>query len=97
MGDGVRVCAGFFSCVFFVCVFCAQVVLEIARLIREDFLQQNAFTDYDYTCPLYKSLGMLKVCISYNRQDDLANVAVRTHTPENVLLRGSDSSTCAVV
>lgn len=39
----------------------SQVVLEIARIIREDFLQQNAFTDYDYTCPLYKSLGMLKV------------------------------------
>lgn len=42
-------------------VVCTQVVLEIARVIREDFLQQNAFTDYDYTCPLYKSLGMLKV------------------------------------
>lgn len=42
----------------------SQVVLEIARLIREDFLQQNAFTDYDYTCPLYKSLGMLKVMAS---------------------------------
>lgn len=39
------------------------MVLEIARLIREDFLQQNAFTDYDYTCPLYKSLGMLKVLL----------------------------------
>ncbi|CAN0408935.1 unnamed protein product, partial [Laminaria digitata] len=42
-----------------------QVVLEIARLIREDFLQQNAFTDYDYTCPLYKSLGMLKTIITF--------------------------------
>eukprot|EP00752_Nemacystus_decipiens_P010522 g9370.t1 len=42
-----------------------KVVLEIARLIREDFLQQNAFTDYDYTCPLYKSLGMLKTIITF--------------------------------
>ncbi|CAM9553901.1 unnamed protein product, partial [Choristocarpus tenellus] len=42
-----------------------KVVLEIARLIREDFLQQNAFTDYDYTCPLYKSLGMLKTIVTF--------------------------------
>ena len=28
--------------------------MEIAKIIREDFLQQNAFTDYDYTCPLEK-------------------------------------------
>nr|AGK85255.1 vacuolar ATPase subunit A [Fucus vesiculosus] len=42
-----------------------KVVLEIARVIREDFLQQNAFTDYDYTCPLYKSLGMLKMIITF--------------------------------
>ncbi|CAM9666250.1 unnamed protein product, partial [Discosporangium mesarthrocarpum] len=42
-----------------------KVVLEIARVIREDFLQQNAFTDYDYTCPLYKSLGMLKTIITF--------------------------------
>ncbi|CAM9470195.1 unnamed protein product, partial [Hapterophycus canaliculatus] len=42
-----------------------KVVLEMARVIREDFLQQNAFTDYDYTCPLYKSLGMLKTIITF--------------------------------
>jgi V-type H+-transporting ATPase subunit A len=42
-----------------------KVVMEIARVIREDFLQQNAFTDYDYTCPLYKSLGMLKTIITF--------------------------------
>lgn len=37
--------------------------MEIARIIREDFLKQNAFSDHDYYCPLYKTIGMMK-CIS---------------------------------
>ena len=39
-----------------------KTVLEIARVIREDFLQQNAFSPHDYMCPLYKTTGMMK-CI----------------------------------
>merc|ERR1712076_167774 len=42
-----------------------KVVMEVAKLIREDFLAQNAFTDYDYTCPLPKTVGMLKVIIHF--------------------------------
>jgi len=41
-----------------------KVVMEIAKILREDFLQQNAFTDFDYTCPLNKSIGMLKTIIT---------------------------------
>jgi len=26
----------------------------MAKIIREDFLQQDAFSNYDYTCPLFK-------------------------------------------
>jgi len=37
-----------------------KVSLEVAKLIREDYLMQNSFTDYDYTCPLVKTSGMLK-------------------------------------
>lgn len=33
-----------------------KVIMEVAKIIREDFLQQNAYTDYDCTCPLYKSV-----------------------------------------
>ncbi len=36
-----------------------KLKLEIARIIREDYLQQNSFTDFDFTCPLVKTLGML--------------------------------------
>jgi V-type H+-transporting ATPase subunit A len=42
-----------------------KVVMEVAKLIREDFLAQNAFTDYDFTCPLPKTVGMLKVIITF--------------------------------
>ena len=34
-----------------------KVIMEVAKkLIREDFLDQNAFTEHDYTCPLAKSV-----------------------------------------
>merc|ERR1712179_318537 len=42
-----------------------KVVMEVAKLIREDFLAQNAFTEHDYTCPLAKSVGMLSSIISF--------------------------------
>jgi V-type H+-transporting ATPase subunit A len=45
-----------------------KVVLEVAKIIREDFLQQNAFSEYDYNCPLPKSIGMLRTIVTlYNR------------------------------
>jgi len=42
-----------------------KVVMEVAKMIREDFLQQNAFTDYDFTCPLVKSIGMLRTMVTF--------------------------------
>jgi len=42
-----------------------KVVMEIAKVLREDFLQQNAFTDFDFTCPLAKSIGMLRCIIAF--------------------------------
>jgi V-type H+-transporting ATPase subunit A len=42
-----------------------KTVLEIAKIIREDFLQQNAFSNYDYNCPLYKTLGMMKCIVKF--------------------------------
>jgi len=38
-----------------------KLKLEIARIIREDFLQQNSFTNFDYTCPLVKTIGTCSV------------------------------------
>lgn len=45
-----------------------RLVLEVARLIREDFLQQNGFSEYDKYCPLYKtSMMMRNICLFYQR------------------------------
>merc|ERR1712072_1164644 len=40
--------------------------IEVARIIREDFLQQNGFTDYDFMCPLAKTIGMMKVIVGFH-------------------------------
>ena len=42
-----------------------KVIIDIADIIIEDFLAQNAFTTYDYTCPLPKSVSitMLVYCV----------------------------------
>jgi V-type H+-transporting ATPase subunit A len=37
-----------------------KVILEIAKLLREDFLQQNSYTTYDCYCPFFKTVGMMK-------------------------------------
>jgi len=43
-----------------------KVTLEVAKIIREDFLQQNGFTDYDFFCPLAKTIGMMKVIVGFH-------------------------------
>ena len=44
-----------------------KIILEVAKILREDFLQQNGFTDYDRFCPFYKTSGMLKnIILFYN-------------------------------
>eukprot|EP00743_Colponemidia_sp_Colp-15_P000159 GILK01000183.1.p1 GENE.GILK01000183.1~~GILK01000183.1.p1 ORF type:complete len:635 (+),score=121.89 GILK01000183.1:72-1907(+) len=57
-----------------------KTVLEIAKIIREDFLQQNAFTDYDYRCPLYKTAGMMKNIVTFY---DLSVKAINESSSEN--------------
>ena len=42
-----------------------KITLEVARLIKEDFLQQNSYTPYDRFCPFYKSALMLRNMISF--------------------------------
>merc|ERR1719146_547375 len=43
-----------------------KVTLEVAKIIREDFLQQNGFTDYDFKCPLAKTIGMMRVIVTFH-------------------------------
>ena len=37
-----------------------KITLEVAKLIKEDFLQQDGCSQYDRFSPFYKTMGMLK-------------------------------------
>lgn len=43
-----------------------KLTLEVARMIREDYLQQNSFTAYDKVSPIWKSFWMLKNFLHFN-------------------------------
>ncbi len=55
-----------------------QLTLEVARLIREFFLQQNAFHDVDTFCELKKSHQLMQVILHYA---DMANRALDQGKP----------------
>ena len=55
-----------------------KAVLEIAKIIREDFLQQNAFSSYDYNCPLHKTLGMMRaICKFFENSKRVINESLK--------------------
>jgi V-type H+-transporting ATPase subunit A len=49
-----------------------KVIIDVADIIIEDFLAQNAFSSYDFTCPLAKSIGMLKCIITVYEESQRA-------------------------
>ncbi len=52
-----------------------KVTLEVAKLLKDDFLQQNGYTPYDRFCPFYKTVGMLRLFCGFY---DMARHAVET-------------------
>ncbi|ACV24289.1 ATP synthase subunit A [Methanocaldococcus fervens] len=42
-----------------------RVILEVARMLREDFLQQDAFDEVDTYCPPMKQYLMLKIIMNF--------------------------------
>ncbi|XP_064541187.1 V-type proton ATPase catalytic subunit A-like [Drosophila montana] len=42
-----------------------KITLEAARILKDDFLQQNSYSAYDCFCPFYKTVGMLKNMIAF--------------------------------
>lgn len=63
-----------------------KVTLEVAKIIREDFLAQNSFTSYDRYCPFYKSVLMLRNIIHFFT---LANTVIEaTATSESKVTFG---------
>lgn len=52
-----------------------KITLEVAKLLKDDFLQQNGYTPYDRFCPFYKTVCMLKNIIAFY---DMARHAVES-------------------
>lgn len=42
-----------------------KITLEVAKLLKDDFLQQNSYSPYDRVCPFYKTVGMLRNMITF--------------------------------
>jgi V/A-type H+-transporting ATPase subunit A len=61
-----------------------QVTMEVARLIREGFLQQNAFHEVDSYCSLKKQYGILKGIVSFSEQ---ASTAVELGVPVESIIK----------
>ena len=55
-----------------------QLLLDVSRLIREIFLQQNAFHDVDTFCPMERQYKIMNTIKKYN---DLAFKALDAGTP----------------
>ncbi|MGA9085072.1 MAG: V-type ATP synthase subunit A, partial [Methanoregula sp.] len=49
-----------------------KAILEVTRMVREDFLQQSAYSDTDSFCPVEKQYLMLRAIMSYYEQVNLA-------------------------
>jgi V-type H+-transporting ATPase subunit A len=43
-----------------------KLTLDIAKVIKEEFLQQNAFSPYDFTCPLEKVINFFILDYRYD-------------------------------
>merc|ERR1712139_163512 len=49
-----------------------KCTLGVAKIVREDFLQQNGFSDYDFRCPLAKTIGMMRNIVSFHESGQKA-------------------------
>jgi V/A-type H+-transporting ATPase subunit A len=49
-----------------------KAILDVTRMIREDFLQQSAYSDSDSFCPVEKQYLMLKVILEYYESVNVA-------------------------
>jgi V-type H+-transporting ATPase subunit A len=42
-----------------------KLILDVASVLTEDFLQQDNYSDYDRFCPFYKTFGMLRNIVTF--------------------------------
>jgi len=62
-----------------------KVTLEIANIVKSDFLQQNGFSTYDKFCPFYKTVGMLRNMMLFH---DEAQKAIESSDADQKLTWG---------
>ena len=60
-----------------------QLTLEVARLIREELLQQNAFDEVDRYCPITKSNDLIELVFLFQ---DLATKALENGVPVSEII-----------
>ena len=66
-----------------------RVILEVARMLREDFLQQDAFDEVDTYCPPMKQYLMLKTIMTfYNKALDAVSKGVNPADIMKVSVKG---------
>jgi V/A-type H+-transporting ATPase subunit A len=66
-----------------------RVILEVARMLREDFLQQDAFHEVDTYCPPMKQYLMLKTIMTfYNKALDAVSKGVNPADIMKVSVKG---------
>jgi len=57
-----------------------KLILEVAKILRDDYLAQNGFSEHDKTCPFYKSVWMMKNIVDFYQ---LARKAIENSTADN--------------
>ncbi|KAH2391408.1 H(+)-transporting V1 sector ATPase subunit A [Aspergillus fumigatus] len=43
-----------------------KITLDVAAMVKDDFLQQNGYSDYDQFCPLWKTEYMMKAFMGFH-------------------------------
>lgn len=49
-----------------------KITLDVATLIKEDFLQQNGYSTYDAFCPIWKTFDMMRSFVGYHDESQKA-------------------------
>merc|ERR1711939_1247572 len=45
-----------------------KITLDVAAMLKDDFLQQNGYSDYDQFCPLWKTEYMMKAFMQFQEE-----------------------------
>ena len=55
-----------------------KITLDVATLLKEDFLQQNGYSDYDQFCPLWKTEWMMRAMMGFH--DEAQKAVAQGHS-----------------